>query len=91
MASVRCPTVPLKENSCPGLITVPLIASAARRTLVLRFLFAVVFVVKELIVLYFSFALDADISGATVFPVAAIFASNFLSFNACKMSAASLS
>ena len=64
------------------MITVPLIASAARRTLVLRFWFAVVVVVKVLMVLYFSFALDAEISGATVLPVAVIVASNFLSFKA---------
>jgi len=51
----------------------------------------VVLVVKELMVLYFSFALAADISGATSLPVAVIFASNFLSFNAWEISAASLS
>ena len=42
-------------------------------------------------VLYFSFALDAEISGATVLPVAVIVASNFLSFKAWEISDASLS
>ena len=48
-------------------------------------------VVKVLMVLYFSFALDAEISGATVLPVAVIVASNFLSFKAWEISDASLS